>query len=121
MPTPTDMKLYEKIKNEITKNYKPSAYRSGLIVKKYKEEYNKKHTDNKPYIGNKKDSNLKRWFDEEWKNQKGLIGYQQKGDVYRPTKRVNKKTPKTFHELSQKDIIKAQNEKRKTGRVKKFG
>ena len=43
-PIPTDKNLYDKIKNELFKIYiKPSAYRSGLLVKKYKEEYTKKH------------------------------------------------------------------------------
>jgi Family of unknown function (DUF5872) len=36
MPTPNDKDLYEKIKKEITSKYKPSAYRSGIIVQKYK-------------------------------------------------------------------------------------
>ena len=43
MPTPTDLVLYEKVKKEIVAKYKPSAYRSGLLVRKYKEEYLKKH------------------------------------------------------------------------------
>ena len=47
MPQPTDDKLYEKIKNELFKKYKPSAYRSGLLVEKYKEEYVKKHKNHK--------------------------------------------------------------------------
>ena len=64
---------------------------------------------------------LGRWFKEEWKNQRGGEGYKKKGDVYRPTKRITKDTPKTFKELSKKDISKAQMEKKKTGRVKKFG
>jgi len=39
---PRDLILYNKIKKEISQNYKHSAYRSGMIVKKYKEEYMKK-------------------------------------------------------------------------------
>ena len=38
-PQPKDQVLYDKIKQEINAKYKPSAYRSGLLVKKYKEEY----------------------------------------------------------------------------------
>ena len=39
MPLPKDESLYEKIKKEIyTKYPKHSAYRSGLLVMKYKEE-----------------------------------------------------------------------------------
>ena len=63
---------------------------------------------------------LSRWFKEDWKNQRGGVGYKKKSDVYRPTKRITKDTPKTFSELSKSEIEKAQREKRKTGRVKKF-
>jgi hypothetical protein len=121
MPTPNDKDLYEKIKKEITSKYKPSAYRSGMIVKKYKEEFYKKHKNNNAYSsGNKANSNLKRWFDERWLNQKGEVGYSKKGDVYRPTVRVNSKTPTTFQELSRSQIEKAKKEKARTGKVKKF-
>ena len=59
MPVPNDKVLYEKIKNEITNKYKPSAYRSGMIVRKYKEEYYKKHKNNNSYSGDKNNSTLK--------------------------------------------------------------
>jgi len=120
MPTPTDKELYEKIKKEITAKYKPSAYRSMLLVKKYKEEYLKKHKNNNAYTGSKENSNLKRWIDEKWMTQEGKTTYQKKGDIYRPTKRVSKKTPTTFSELSQSQIKKAMAEKKQTGKVKKF-
>jgi len=120
MPTPTDKELYEKIKKEITDKYKPSAYRSGMIVKKYKEEYLKKHKNNNAYTGNRETSNLGRWFKEEWKNQRGEVGYKKKGDVYRPTKKINSKTPTTFNELSKTQIKKAMREKKETGKVKLF-
>ncbi len=120
MPTPTDKKLYESLKKELFKKYKPSAYRSGLLIRKYKEEYIKKHNNKNYYSGNKENSNLKRWFDEKWTNQRGEIGYKNKSDVYRPTIRVNKKTPTTFNELTKNQINKAKQEKLKNGRVKKF-
>jgi hypothetical protein len=121
MPEPTDKKLYEKIKNDLFKIYiKPSAYRSGLLVKKYKDEYVKKYKKYDYYIGNKNNSNLKRWFDEKWTNQRGEIGYKKKGDIYRPTIRINNKTPKTFNELTLQEINKAKKEKETKGRVKKF-
>ena len=42
MPTPKDKELYETIKKEIYLKYpKHSAYRSGILVKQYKEEYKK--------------------------------------------------------------------------------
>ena len=120
MPQPTDDKLYEKIKNELFKKYKPSAYRSGLLVQKYKEEFVKKHNNNNYYRGNKTNSNLKRWFNEKWTNQRGEIGYKNKSDIYRPTIRINDKTPTTFNELTKNQITKAKKEKEKTGRVKRF-
>ena len=120
MPQPTDDKLYEKIKNELFKKYKPSAYRSGLLVQKYKEEFVKKHNNNNYYRGNKTNSNLKRWFNEKWTNQRGEIGYKNKSDIYRPTIRINDKTPTTFNELTKNQITKAKKEKERTGRVKRF-
>ena len=66
-PIPRDIILYDKIKNEISNKYKHSAYRSGLIVKKYKNEYSKKYNRDDAYIGEKpKLSNLQRWFLEKW-------------------------------------------------------
>ena len=120
MPQPKDKELYEKIKNEITSKYKPSAYRSGMIVRKYKEEYYKKHKNNNAYSGDRNNSNLKRWFDEKWTNQNKGTGYTKNGDIYRPTIRINNKTPTTFNELTQQQIKKAQQEKKTKGRVKLF-
>ncbi len=121
MPTPNDKELYEKIKKDIYKKYpNHSAYRSGLLVKKYKEEYYKKHKNNNAYSGDKANSNLKRWFDEKWRNDDGKVGYSNKSSVYRPTVRVNSKTPTTFQELSRSQIERAKKEKKRTGRVKKF-
>lgn len=118
---PTDKELYKVVKDKILKEYpKNSAYRSGLLVQRYKEEFNKKHKNNNAYIGNKEQSNLKRWFKEEWKNQRGEIGYKKKGDVYRPTKRINDKTPTTFQELTKTQIKNAMKQKKEKGQVKKF-
>lgn len=118
---PTDEELYEKIKKTLFKKYPiNSAYRSGLLVKKYKEEYYNKYKNNNYYIGNKKNSNLHRWYLEKWQNQRGDIGYKKEGDIYRPTIRINNKTPITFNELTNNQIKKAMIEKKKTGRVKKF-
>lgn len=121
MAIPKDNKLYEKIKKDIYKQIPTnSAYRSGLIVKKYKAEYFKKHKSTDAYIGNKKNNGLKRWFAEKWTNQRGEIGYKKKGDIYRPTIKVSKDTPKTFNELSKKAINAAIKEKKTKGKVKKF-
>ena len=58
--------------------------------------------------------------DEKWMNQNEGIGYTKKGDIYRPTIRINNKTPTTFNELTQQQIKKAQQEKKTKGRVKQF-
>jgi len=123
MSKPRNMKLYNTIKKRIYEKYqKHSAYRSGILVKTYKKEFKNKYGKNKaPYIGKKTNKRgLKRWFNEKWVNQRGEIGYKYKGDVYRPSKRITKKTPKTFKELNKKRIESAKIKKRKYGRVKKF-
>ena len=114
-PTPTNMKLYNQVKEEIYKKYpKHSAYRSGLLVQEYKKRGG-------TYKGTESNTQgLKRWFREEWKNQRGEEGYRNKSDVYRPTKRVTKDTPTTFQELSKSEIDKARKEKASKGRVTKF-
>ena len=63
---------------------------------------------------------LSRWYRESWISQRGTEGYKKKGDVYRPTVRVTKDTPTTFQELTKKQIERAQQEKKQTGRVSKF-
>jgi hypothetical protein len=93
MATPTDKDLYEAVKVYADIVYsKPSAYKSGFIVKTYKKlggTYKDEH-DEKP---------LKRWYLEHWKN----VG---DGDypVYRPTIRVNKKTPLTVDEIDRQNL-----------------
>jgi hypothetical protein len=53
MATPADSKLYEKAMKKY-KDMKTSAYRSGLIVKYYKNLFTQKYGINKkPYIGTK--------------------------------------------------------------------
>jgi len=66
--------------------------------------------------------NLRRWFEEDWRTPKGKKGYS-KGDsgIFRPTKKVSAKTPKTYSELSKADIAKAKKERKEKGRVFKFG
>ena len=120
-PEPKDKELYNKIKNEINMKYKPSAYRSGLLVQQYKKEYFKKYKSNDAYIGDKPElSDLNRWFQERWRSDTGKVGYQHLGDIYRPTIRINKNSPITFNELTKSQIERAKKEKKQTGRVKKF-
>jgi hypothetical protein len=93
MPIPEDKELYEKVKKEADNIYaKPSAYKSGYIVKKYKELGGK-------YLNDNKTKNLKRWFEEDWKDVGGLAY-----PVFRPTIKINKHTPLTPDEIDQKDL-----------------
>lgn len=122
MSIPKDQKLYDKVKKEIYKKYpEHSAYRSGILVKTYKEKYEKKYGNKNAYEGKKdKTKGLGRWYAEKWKNQRGGVGYKTKSDVYRPTKRITKDTPTTFKELSDEEIKKARSKKYRKGRVDKF-
>ncbi len=126
---PSDKELYNKTKKYIYKKHpKHSAYRSGLLVQEYKKRFTKKYCKKSPvkckkspYKGKKKkNKGLSRWFKEKWVNQRGEVGYKYKSDVYRPSKRITKKTPKTFKELNKKEIKKARSKKYRLGRVNKF-
>lgn len=121
-PKPTDGSLYTKTKKFIyDKNPVHSAYRSGTLVKEYKRRFKMKHGAMKePYTGAIQNKGLTRWFKEDWKNQRGGVGYKYKSDIYRPTKVITNKTPKTFKELSKSDISKAMKKKKLKGRVNKF-
>lgn len=84
---PTNKKLYEKAKEIVYPQYKkPSAYRSGAVIKKYKELGGRFKDD-----GERK---LRTWFKEEWKD----IGNNEY-PVFRPTKRITKNTPLTPDEI----------------------
>jgi hypothetical protein len=91
MPVPVDQGLYRKVKARADKIYTvPSAYKSGWIVKTYKSLGGKYENDNKV-------RSLRRWFKEKWVD----IGHKQY-PVYRPTKRISKKTPLTVSEIDPK-------------------
>ena len=115
MPSPVNKQLYAQVKMEIyTKYPKHSAYRSGLLVQEYKRRGG-------TYRGKQnKDEGLTPWFASEWENQRGEVGYKFKSDVYRPTVRVNSKTPATFNELTPSELKRARREKATMGRVKQF-
>ena len=119
MPTPTNLDIYNRVKEGITKEYKPSAYRSMLIVKAYKTIM--ENLGLKPYVGRKKpNEGLTRWLKEKWVSDDGNIGYSHKNSVYRPTIKISKDTPTTFSELTPQEIAKAKREKQTTGRVRRF-
>jgi hypothetical protein len=98
MPIIADKVLYDLVKQKADEIYsKPSAYKSGWIVKTYKELGGRYLDDNKPKA-------LSRWFKEGWSDIGGL-SY----PVYRPFRRVSKATPLTAFEIdpedSQKQIL----------------
>jgi hypothetical protein len=97
---PKDLNLYNKIKDKIFTIYtKNSAYRSGALVKKYKEEFFKKYGSDEPYIGEKTKEGLTRWFKENWVD----VGNQEY-PVYRPSKRISKATPLTVDEIDKTNL-----------------
>ena len=97
--------LYNKIKKKVKRDIpKHSAYRSGIIVQKYKKAFSKKYGKKLPYKGKKTSKKgLRRWFLEDWRNQDGKVGYHSKSDIYRPMKRITKNTPITHRELTKKE------------------
>tara|TARA_Y100000385_G_C12905193_1_gene555963 strand:+ start:464 stop:832 length:369 start_codon:yes stop_codon:yes gene_type:complete len=120
MSEPKDKTLYQKAKDKYS-SMKHSAYKSGLIVKYYKELYVQKHKSTDAYVGTKnKNKGLSRWFKEDWQTSDGKKEYSKKADVFRPTKKVSKDTPTTYKELTKKQVRDAMIEKAKTGRVKKY-
>lgn len=101
-PVPTNPKLYEEVKKKILKAYgKPSAYASGAIVKEYKQRGGK-------YKGDRDKAKLTRWFNEEWINVNPLIGVDNDDayPLFRPTKRINDKTPTTLDEIPLSELKK---------------
>ncbi len=63
---------------------------------------------------------LKRWFKEDWRTPKGKKGYEGGENTFRPTKRISKKTPTTWSELSPGEKRRAQVEKDTKGRVSRY-
>ncbi len=112
MATPKDKVLYEKVKKMADEIYKKSsAYKSGYIVKKYKELGGE-------YIDDSKPKNLKRWYKEKWED----IGNKDY-PVYRPTIKVNKQTPLIVKEIDPnqlKEQIKLKQKIKGTKNLPKF-
>jgi hypothetical protein len=93
MPIILNKELYEIAKKTADKIYKkPSAYKSGFIVKLYK------HLGGK-YADDGKTRNLKRWYLERWYD----VGHKSY-PVFRPSFRINKYTPLTVEEIDRKNL-----------------
>ncbi len=61
---------------------------------------------------------LKRWFKEKWKDEKGNVcgsSKNKKTKKCRPSKKVSKKTPRTWGSMSKSQKAKAVREKKKVG------
>lgn len=70
----------------------------------------------------KKGAALKRWFKEEWTDEKGNpcgSAKNKKTKKCRPSKRVSSKTPKTWKEMSPAEKKKAVAEKKRVGMGKR--
>jgi len=104
MPEPLDKELYEQVRKYADLVYdKPSAYKSGFIVKTYKEYGGK-------YKGKPDNEGLDRWFDEKWED---IGDDEDKYPTFRPTIRVSDKTPITKGELDYDEKRKKIKEKQK--------
>jgi hypothetical protein len=121
-PSPTNTKLYNKIKQEAKQKFKvwPSAYASGWLVKEYKRRGG-------GYSGKKsKYSGISRWYNEKWINvcklpkkvscgrSKLSKNWKENYPYCRPSIRINSSTPKTAKELSKEEIKKRCQIKRKS-------
>jgi hypothetical protein len=97
MPIVNDKNLYAKVKSMADEIYKkPSAYKSGYIVQEYKRRGG-------TYTDDKQPKELKQWFQAKWMDinpNKTETSY----PVFRPTVRVNKKTPLTVKEINPKQL-----------------
>ena len=88
---PLDTELYNRVKKIADLIYdKPSAYKSGYIVKTYKRYGGE-------YEGTKDKEGLDRWFKERWTDINDDVSLY---PTYRPTIRINKNTPITKSELN---------------------
>jgi len=122
---PVNKKLYATVKQKVKTRSKvwPSAYASGQLVREYKSKGGKYKC---------KFGSLDRWFKEKWVNvckrdihgnyrKCGRSKSSRKGYPYcRPSKRVNKNTPKTVHELSRSTLKRMCSRKQKNP-YKKLG
>jgi hypothetical protein len=108
MPTPSDSGLYQEARDFIMSRYKKnSAYASGAIVKQYKQQFAKKYgKETPPYSDDNRPKNLKRWFEEKWIDVNPLLGITNDSayPVFRPTRKINSKTPTLYQDIPLKRL-----------------
>ena len=93
MPVILDKELYNSVKAKADQIYKKSsAYKSMYIQKEYQREGGRYKDDNS-------EKKLSRWMNERWSD----VGHKDY-PVYRPTVRVNKKTPLTVAEIDKNNL-----------------
>ena len=63
---------------------------------------------------------LRRWFKEDWRTPSGDKDYSGGDNTFRPTKRINSKTPTTWNELTPSEKANAKKEKNEKGRVSRY-
>jgi len=124
---PKDNRLYNYVKRLANKKFKSptGVYRSSWIVKKYKS-LGGKYTS-----GGHNSDGLKRWYKEKWVNLNSPIKHKKgqyhscgrksastgKYPLCRPSKRISKKTPRTYKEISRKSLEKAKRSKKNYHRI----
>lgn len=110
-PQPTDLKVYERIKEQVKASVArwPSAYASGMLVKRYKAFMESKGLEAYMADGNQKSPStltLTRWFLEKWIDLETLKPCGSAKSIFyyptcRPTVRISAKTPKTVSEYTE--------------------
>ena len=93
---PVDKKLYDASKELIFNSYKSnSPFRSGALVRHYKDRFKEKHPDIEPFKESRP-KKLDRFFQEKWVDVVPLIAPKSEGlyKVFRPTNRVITKSKK---------------------------
>jgi hypothetical protein len=107
---PNDKELYHQSKELIFNSYKGnSPFRSGALVRHYKDKYKKEHPkSNVPPFKDTKPNKLNRFFEEKWVDIVPIANPKapQAHKVFRPTKRVEGKTGALVKELSKAQLKK---------------
>jgi hypothetical protein len=111
--------LYLRIKNKIGKEVKKKgrrwgAYDSGRLVREYKEKGGKYSGKKSTKTKSKKSSNLDRWYREKWIDAcvwpkrkscgRTKASIKSKVTYCRPSKVIDRNTPKTIQELTKAEI-----------------
>ena len=134
--SPANPQLYNRVKAAAKRKFKvwPSAYASAWLVREYKKRGGK-YKGKKSTSRSRRSSNsgLQRWFKEKWINvcklpkrvscgrpKTSVSNWKKTYPYCRPSRRVNKSTPKTAQELSKEEIRRRCRRKRKTP-LKKIG